>query len=170
MNGRERMLTALDGGCPDRLPATTHHVMDYFLDTYMDGCTSQQFFGQMGLDPIYWVNDYEYTEKENESWRIESEELPGQAYKTVQYWVRTPKKTLSMVLQSNQYTTWISEHLIKEKKDIEILAQYLPSPIARKDLINEAAARYPESIIRGNIPSFDIFGQPGCRQCPALCI
>ena len=41
MDGRERMLTALDGGCPDRLPVTTHHVMDYFLDTYMNGCASQ---------------------------------------------------------------------------------------------------------------------------------
>jgi uroporphyrinogen decarboxylase len=164
MNGRERMLTALDGGCPDRIPVTTHHVMDYFLDTYMNGCTSQQFFRQMGLDPIYWVNDYEYTEKAKENWRIDSEELPGQAYQTVRYYVRTPKKTLSMVLQSNQYTTWVSEHLLKEKKDIDILAEYLPSPIVRKDLVNEAADKYPGSIIRGNIPVFDIFGQPGCWQ------
>lgn len=164
MNERKRMLTALDGGCPDRLPVTTHHVMDYFLKTYMNGCTSQQFFQKMGLDPVYWVNDYEYTEKEKENWRIESEKLSGQAYNTVRYYVRTPKKTLSMVLQSNQYTTWVSEHLIKEKKDIEILAEYLPRPIARKDLVNEAADKYPGSIIRGNIVTFDLFGQPGCWQ------
>ena len=32
MNSRERLLTALDGGQPDRLPVTTHHLMPYFLE------------------------------------------------------------------------------------------------------------------------------------------
>lgn len=164
MNGRERLLTALDGGCPDRLPVTTHHVMDYFLNTYMNGCDSQEFFRQMGLDSIFWVSDYEYTEAQKENWRIETEKITGQAYDTTRYYIHTPKKTLSMVLQSNQYTSWVSEHLIKDKKDIEIIAEYVPSPIARKDLVNQAAEKYQNSIIRGNLPAFDIFGQPGCWQ------
>jgi hypothetical protein len=31
MTSKERMLAALTGGRPDRLPVTTHHVMPYFL-------------------------------------------------------------------------------------------------------------------------------------------
>lgn len=58
----------------------------------MKGYDSQQFFQQMGLDSIYWVSDFEYREKEKENWRIKSEELPGQAYKTVRYYIQTPKK------------------------------------------------------------------------------
>lgn len=164
MDSRERLLTALDRKCPDRLPVTTHHVMDYFLNTYMKGCNSQEFFRQMGLDSIYWVNDIEYTESQKENWMITSEKLSDQPYKTVRYNIKTPKKVLSMVMQSNQYTSWVSEHLIKEKKDIEIIAEYMPSPTARKDLVNKAADKYKNSIIRGNIPAFDIFGQPGCWQ------
>ncbi len=49
------MLCALDGGRPDRLPATTHHVMDYFRKTYLDGGSSLQFFDRFGLDAIRWV-------------------------------------------------------------------------------------------------------------------
>ena len=31
MTPRQRLLTALGGGVPDRLPATTHHVMPTYL-------------------------------------------------------------------------------------------------------------------------------------------
>ena len=164
MDSRERLLTALDGKCPDRLPATTHHVMEYFLNTYMNGCDNQQFFSQMGLDPIFWVDDYQYTEEQKENWRIEQEVIPDQKYHTVRYQIHTPGKTLTTVLQSNQYTTWVSEHLLKEKKDIDILAKYMPSPSAGRDTVNAGADSHPDCLIRGSIPSFDLFGQPGCWQ------
>ena len=32
MTSKQRMLAALTRGKPDRLPVTTHHVMDYFRD------------------------------------------------------------------------------------------------------------------------------------------
>ena len=44
MNSRERMLAALSGGIPDRLPVTTHHVMPYFLEKYMGGISDLAFF------------------------------------------------------------------------------------------------------------------------------
>ena len=31
-------------GVPDRLPVTTHHVMPYFLERYMPGTGTQEFF------------------------------------------------------------------------------------------------------------------------------
>lgn len=32
MTSKERMLTVLNRGVPDRLPGTTHHLMGYFLE------------------------------------------------------------------------------------------------------------------------------------------
>ncbi|MBI5960627.1 MAG: hypothetical protein HY866_17950, partial [Chloroflexi bacterium] len=50
MTSRQRMLTALNGGLPDRLPVTTHHVMAYFLDKYMGGMSAYEFFDHFDLD------------------------------------------------------------------------------------------------------------------------
>lgn len=116
MNSRERLLTALDRKRPDRLPATTHHVLDYFLDKYMDGKDTQDFFDSMGLDPICWVNDHRYTKEQEENWRIEEEKLYGHEYDTTRYYIHTPEKTLTMVMQSNPQTSWAVECLLKDKK------------------------------------------------------
>jgi len=70
-----------------------------------------------------------------------------------------------MVLQSDRHTTWLSEHIIKEKSDVDILAKYMPAPKCDVDAINKAAKEYGESgLVRGHIPCFDGFGQPGCWQ------
>ena len=37
MTSRQRMRTAINGGVPDRLPVTTHHLMSSFLNNYMGG-------------------------------------------------------------------------------------------------------------------------------------
>ena len=55
LNSRQRLLTALDGGVPDRLPVTTHHIQDYFRDKYMPGQTDTEIFDHFGLDAIYWT-------------------------------------------------------------------------------------------------------------------
>lgn len=44
---RERMLTALEGGVPDRLPATIHGWMDYWNNKCMNG--ADQFGDQIML-------------------------------------------------------------------------------------------------------------------------
>ena len=53
MNSKERLLTAIKGGKPDRLPATTHHLMPYFLDKYLGGMSNREFFDHFGLDAIH---------------------------------------------------------------------------------------------------------------------
>lgn len=55
MTSREGLLAALDRRVPDRLPATTHHLMTYFLDKYMGGKTSREFFDYFDLDAIHWI-------------------------------------------------------------------------------------------------------------------
>ena len=49
------MVTALQGGQPDRLPVTTHHLMTSFLKNYMGGASNLEFFDRFGLDATQWV-------------------------------------------------------------------------------------------------------------------
>jgi uroporphyrinogen decarboxylase len=180
MTSKERLLTAINRGIPDRLPVTTHHLMISFLDTYMDGISNDEFFDHFGMDAMHWtvpfrsepgkvtVNDDGHTH--NDEWRVEKEELLGSQYKTVHYTINTPRGTLTAVLQSNEHTSWLIEHPIKEKSDIDLLGKFMPAPICDVDAVNQAAEAFGErSLVRGHIPGFDIFGQPGCWQ-DAACL
>ena len=50
MTSRERMLTALSNGRPDRLPCQVHGWMDYYLNHYLDGMDWWQACERFGLD------------------------------------------------------------------------------------------------------------------------
>jgi len=185
MTSKERLLAALQGKCPDRLPVTTHHIMPSFLDRYMDGATEEDFFKRFALDPIKWVIAYAADENAGEyfdpghsslgflearrvcsdNWRFEVVKLENRPYKTIQFSIITPVKTLSMILQSDAHTTWVAEHLIKEKKDIDIIARYMTYPKCDVRAINEVAEVFGDrGLVRGHIACFDGFGQPGCWQ------
>ena len=58
MTSRQRLLTALEGGIPDRLPVTTHHLQDYFRDTYMNSMNDIEIFDYFGMDAIHWTGPY----------------------------------------------------------------------------------------------------------------
>jgi len=191
MTPKERFLLALRGEKADRLPVTTHHVQPYFLNTYMKGKSDQEFFDHFGLDPIYWAisimpnvkrNEYmDPTQSEDtipysrrvisDNWRVEEIEIPNQAYETKRYNIITPRKTLSIVLQSNPHTSWIVEHLIKEKSEIEILSEYMPVPLCNIEEVNRLADEYnSKGLFRSHIPGFEIYGQPGCWQDASVCL
>lgn len=183
MTSREQMLTALGRGIPDRLPVTTHHIMPSFLDACMGGATNREFFDRFGFDPIYWTMAYTFDASKGEyfdpghtemgflearrvctdNWRFDVEDLDGYGHRTQRFSIVTPEKTLSMVLQSNEHTTWVSEPLIKEKNDIDIIARYATAPKCDVAAINrDADEQGGRGIIRGHICTFDGFGQPGC--------
>jgi len=184
MTSKKRFLKALDGEVPDRLPATTHHVMPYFLKKYMGGISNDEFFDRFGLDPIRWLMVYkpdpakgEYFDPNHvpgylearrvssDNWRIEPKVIADPQYETIRYNFVTPKKTLSMVLQSNQHTSWVAERLVKEKSDIEVIAAYATAPKCDVEEVNRQAAEYGErGMIRGTVNYFDVYGQPGCWQ------
>jgi uroporphyrinogen decarboxylase len=185
MTSKERFLNALSHKKTDRLPVTTHHVMPSFLKNYMNGISDQDFFDYFGLDPINWIIAHTFDSSKGEffdpaqnesgflearrictdNWQFSSEEIKGHYYSTNRLNIITPDKILSMVLQTNEHTSWLCEHVIKEKSDIEILAKYMPSPKCNIEVINEAASNFGErGLIRGHIPCFDGFGQPGCWQ------
>ncbi|GIL09057.1 MAG: hypothetical protein BroJett033_5680 [Chloroflexota bacterium] len=186
MTSRQRMLTALEGGKPDRLPVTTHHVMLAFLNKYMNGVAYHNFFDTFGLDAITWTVPYkpdaskgEYFDPSqtfihpldhthrvvSDNWRIETETLPHADYNTTRYSFVTPKGTLSMVLQGNQYTDWVAEPLIKEKRDIDLIAEFVTHPKVDVEAVNRTAEAFGErGLVRGHICYFDVYGQPGCWQ------
>ena len=185
MTSKQRMIAALDRRIPDRLPVTTHHVMDHFLRTYLEGASRDEFFNHFGLDAIRWVVQHcpdlaagEYFDPlqavpgflearriVTDSWRVFAEDVPGQEYPTQRYRFVTPKGELTMVLQSNPYTSWVTEHLIKEKKDIDLLEEFMTAPTCDVAAVNQEADAFGEQgLIRGHVCCFDVFGQPGCWQ------
>jgi uroporphyrinogen decarboxylase len=189
MNSKQRFLAALNRSVTDRLPVTTHHVMPYFLKTYMNGISCQEFFDHFGLDPINWVvahkpdpsrgeyydpnqGDLDYLEVPlicSDRWQIKTETLSDPEYEAVRYDFLTPEKSLSMVLKSNEYTTWVTERMIKAKSDIDIFAKYAPLPVCDVEKVNRQADSFGErGMIRGMIPGFDVYGQPGCWQDAAV--
>ncbi len=186
MNSRERLLTALDGGQPDRLPVTTHHLMPYFLKTYLGGSSEDEFFDRFGLDPITWIWDVkpdesrgEYWSSDAESpapdgtrwvvsddWRVQAAALPGSPEAT-RYDIVTPRETLSMVLRRSPQTDWVVERPIKRKVQIELIARFAPHSLCDVEAINRQAEKLAErgrGILRGAVPGFQIYGQPGCWQ------
>jgi uroporphyrinogen-III decarboxylase len=188
MTSKQRFLAVLEGKLPDRLPVTTHHVQSYFLEKYLNGISTDDFFDRFGLDPICWCNSYkpdaergQYFDPDHmpgnldarriatDDWRIESEIIPDDKYKTERYSFITPDGTLSTLLQSNEYTSWVTERLIKNKNDIDIIAQYAPSIICDIEKINHIAESYGErGIVRGLINFFEVYGQSGCWQDAAV--
>ena len=164
MTSKERLIAALDRKPLDRLPVTTHDLQKYFLNKYMGGCSDYEFYTQMGMDPVKVVVDWNWAPENVENWRIEKEILPDPQYHTIRYYFHTPAKTLTMVTQSNGYTTWVMEHMLKDKNDIEVLERYVPVPTANKELIQKAAIEYPDCLIRGCVPCLTLEGQPGCWQ------
>lgn len=185
MTSRQRLLAALTRNVPDRLPVTTHHVMPYFLDKYLGGASTQEFFDRFGLDPILWAVPHrrdpdagEYVDPgqgaigflesrriSSDDWRVYAEDVPGQAYRTTRYRFVTPKGELSMVVAGNAQTGWLTERLIKHKRDIDLIGAYATAPKCDVATLNAAAEAWGEcGLVRGHITCFDVFGQPGCWQ------
>ena len=172
------------------MPVTTHHIMPSFLDNYMNGISNQDFFDLLGIDPINWVIAYKYSSDKGEyfdpqhtemgflearrvcsdNWRIKLEPVEDPNYATQRFSIITPEKKLSMVLQSNEHTTWQIEYLVKEKSDIDIISKYMTYPLCDVQEINNAADKFGDKgLIRGHIGTFEGFGQPGCWQ-DAACL
>lgn len=187
MTPRERLLTALERKIPDRLPVTTHHVMPYLIETYMNGISASEFFDYFQLDATHWLSAHK-PDKDNfidpaqekpgylehyficsDNWRIEREIVDNRKNSTVRFIFVTPAGNLTMALQHNEYSTWVVEPLIKDKSDIDVFAQYATAPLCDVEEVNRQAEEIGDSgIIRGAIPGFDIYGQPGCWQDAAV--
>jgi len=190
MTHKERLLNALRRGKPDRLPVTTHHLMQYFLDKYFGGQSSQAFVEHFDLDAITWpvchkpndaLGDFfdplqgepgflEARRVWSESWQTYAEDISTDGCQATRYRFVTPKGTLTMATQSNEQTTWVVEHPVKEKSDIDLIGEYATHPFCDVEAVNRVAEEYGErGLVRSHVPCFDVFGQPGTWQ-DACCL
>jgi hypothetical protein len=185
LTSKERLIAALNHQVPDRLPVTTHHVMPYFTKKYMNGIGPDEFFEFFGLDAIRWpvpvkadASKGEFLDPDqgplqflqvarvfSKNWRVQRELLPDAEYTTTRYTIVTPKGSLTAVLQANSYTEWVTERLIKEKRDLDIVAEYQTTPVCDREAVRNVAEDFGQrGIVRGFVVPFDIYGQPGCWQ------
>lgn len=190
MTSKQRLVAALDHHIPDRLPVTTHHLMQSFLDSHMSGLDADAFFDRFGLDPIRWFVAHRPDAAKGQfvdpdqgepgfleaqrigsaDWRIVQEDVEGDRLPTARYRFITPKGELSMATQSNVHTTWVTEHLIKQPRDIELIGEFCTAPLCDVEAVNRVAAEVGDrGLLRGHLPGFDVYGQPGCWQ-DAACL
>lgn len=102
-------------------------------------------------------------------WHLECEAVPDPRYQATRYRFSTPQGTLTTLLQDDGRTTWVRERLVKEKRDIEIVEAITLEPCCDIEAVNEAADTFGDrGIVRGAVPGFPVYGQPGCWQDAAV--
>ena len=97
MTKRERLLTALNNGRPDRLPCQVHGWMPYYLNRYLDGMDDWQAYEKFDLDfAIYFQPTYIYSPRDLANWQEKRTDLGvdenGDRCGVIEY--VTPKGTL----------------------------------------------------------------------------
>ena len=143
MTSRERMLTALNNGRPDRLPCQVHGWMDYYLKTFLGEMDWYQAYEKFGMDyAIYVSPSYQYDEADLAKWDAKRIDLGTDAdgNRRWEETITTPKGTLHTKGAGNAFTSWETEVLIKTPEDFELWKDYYPLPIAA-DLSAIDAAR-----------------------------
>lgn len=116
MTSKERMLTALSKGKPDRLPVTVHQWQPYHLKHYMDGMSELEAFEATGMDAA--VTYFTPVYLESPQWQVEQQSFMHDGINTRKFHITTPGGELSYVEGFDDKTTWIAEPLIKHDDDI----------------------------------------------------
>ena len=138
MTPRQRMLTALDNDKPDRLPCQVHGWMDYYLKEYLGGCDWYEAYAKFGMDyAIYVSPDYTYTETSRKNWDVQKHTISANKWSET---ITTPEGELTQAFENNEFTSWNTEHIIKNKRDFEIWEKYVPLPKSA-DLTNLITAQ-----------------------------
>lgn len=131
MNSRERMLTALSNGRPDRLPCQVHGWMDYYLNHFLGGMDWWQAYEKFGMDyAIYVSPHYIYSERDQAHWRVERTEwgVDADGNHRWEEIIFTPKGTLHHAGAWNEITAWETEFLIKNEDDFRLWDEFYPVP------------------------------------------
>lgn len=133
MTSRERMLTALNNGRPDRLPCQVHGWMQHYLNRYLGGADWWEAYERFGLDYALYVSPrYVYEDRQQEHWQVDRQELGTDADGNRRWsqTITTPKGVLRSAGAHNEITGWETEHLIKSVSDFELWEAYCPLPVA----------------------------------------
>ena len=171
MTSKQRLLCALDGGRPDRMPVSLHQWQGYHLEKYLGGISDLEAFGRFGMDAQiqyfesmgqFWLIEADFAKFSTPDWRDEATIVSSDPdNRVVHHEIHTPEGTLSYKTAGDRKTTWITEYLVKRDEDIRLVAKYMPvpeldlAPIARLyDKVGDAG------ILRG----FVWGDQVGCWQ------
>jgi len=159
MTSKERLLTALNLGRPDQVPATIHQWQSYHLKHFMDGKSDIDAFKEVGLDASVLAD--RFIERQSNQWQISTTQHTKNSDIIMSYTIKTPEGNLSYQTGSNEVTTWIVDHLIKNDEDIYLFGKYRPLAYLDK---KHAAQRYELLGDGGILRSFVYGHQGGCWQ------
>jgi len=162
MTSKERMLTALKRSKPDRLPVTIHQWQEFHLKKFMGNMDQLEAFRVVGLDAS--VTPWDVMKAETSPhWitSVQQMEQPNHGSAT-RHRITTPKGELTFVTATNEYTTFVTEHVIKTEQDAEIFLKYWPDThLDHKHLAKWYDRTGDDGIVRGFVASF---AQPGPWQ------
>lgn len=167
MTSRERMLTVLDNGRPDRLPCQVHNWMGYYLKTYLGEIDVWQAYEKFGMDfAIYTGPNYILSEKAQANWQGKrladwTDPSGNTCWRDA---IVTPKGELTSSWGLNEITCWNTEPLCKTERDFELWNEYFPDPIgADFTQMNQIRDRLGDRGIIRTIPY--CYGQLSPWQC-----
>jgi len=165
MSSKERILTALAGGIPERVPASVHEWQPFHLNRYLGGITDLEAFRRFGLDAMLWRVPLLPVEDPN--WKVEPHEMEaGAGERRFRITITTPGGQLEKLTAEDGVTHWDITHLIKRHEDLELIEKYMPVP----KLDKEAVRRDYEALGQDGIMRGYVFGeQGGCWQ-DAVCL
>lgn len=133
MTGRERLLTAIHNKKPDRLPCQIHAWLPYHLKTVMNGMSQAEAYAFFKMDPVIYISgEYLYKPEALAKWDVKTETVtPSRDGVTEgRHTVKTPKGVLTVKGAQNDYTSWETEHIVKDEKDFELFKEFYPEPYA----------------------------------------
>ena len=159
MNSKERMMTALHKGVPDRLPATVHQWQRYHLKTHMQNLDVVEASKLVGLDCSYlysedcglmWDLKKTGITRLSKNWIIDTKiDHSNGCNKIFSHIIRTPKGKIKFKTTNNNKMTWIVEPFIKHKDDIKLL-NYLPiNRLNKKEILKAYEYLGDAGILRG---------------------
>lgn len=171
MTSKERMMRALQGEKPDRLPVTVHQWQQYHLDEYLNGMIPLDAFKATGMDAAiqyfelmgqFWVPNAEKYVVQSGEWRDEVKVVQDDPNnRLLHHTIHTPEGSMTYKTGANRTTTWILEYLIKRDEDIELIRKYMPVASLNKAKV---AAAYDEVGDAGIMRGFVWGDQAGCWQ------
>lgn len=171
MESKERLMRALSGETPDRLPVTVHQWQPYHLDRYLGGMSDLDAFAEFGMDAQiqyfqsmgqFWLVDADFSRFGSPEWIDEVEVVRDDPDdRLLHHTVRTPGGTLTYKTAGDRRTTWITEYLLKRHEDLDLIRRYMPVPALDPAPV---ARLYDEIGDRGILRGFVWGDQAGCWQ------
>lgn len=168
---KERLMTALHKGKPDRLPISVHQWQDYHLKYYLNGISALEAFQKFGMDAqIQYFGDtartmmseYDYNKYSTPEWREEIKVITSNPDDHIEHHnIQTPSGILTYKTRGDRRTTWITEYIIKHDEDIELIERFMP---VGKLTLPPIQALYDQIGDKGILRGFIWGDQGGCWQ------